>query len=41
MQGSMKLIQDGMGVYAAFLGQESGAESCVAIANLVEQGATC
>lgn len=40
MQDSMKLIQDTMGVYSAFLGQEGGAESGVAIANLVEQGAT-
>lgn len=40
MQESMKLIQDTMGVYGAFLGQESNASSGVAIANLVEQGAT-
>lgn len=40
MQESMKLIQDGMGVYSAFLGQESNAKSGVAISNLVEQGAT-
>lgn len=40
MQESMKLIQDTMGVYGAFLGQESNAASGVAIANLVEQGAT-
>lgn len=40
MQDSMKLIQDSMGVYGAFLGQESNASSGVAIANLVEQGAT-
>lgn len=40
MQESMKLIQDTMGVYGAFLGQESNATSGVAIANLVEQGAT-
>lgn len=40
MQDSMKLIQDTMGVYGAFLGQESNASSGVAIANLVEQGAT-
>jgi hypothetical protein len=40
MQDSMKLIQDTMGVYSAFLGQEGGADSGVAIANLVEQGAT-
>ncbi|MCE0495768.1 portal protein [Vibrio salinus] len=40
MQESMKLIQDTMGIYSAFLGQEGGADSGVAIANLVEQGAT-
>ncbi|WP_407330562.1 portal protein [Enterovibrio sp. 27052020O] len=40
MQDSMKLIQDTMGIYSAFLGQEGGADSGVAIANLVEQGAT-
>jgi hypothetical protein len=40
MQDSMKLIQDTMGVYGAFLGQDSNASSGVAIANLVEQGAT-
>lgn len=40
MQESMKLIQDGMGVYSAFLGQDSSAKSGVAISNLVEQGAT-
>ncbi|WIH29294.1 portal protein [Photobacterium damselae] len=40
MQESMKLIQDTMGVYGAFLGQESNASSGIAIANLVEQGAT-
>ncbi|MEK0268281.1 portal protein [Vibrio vulnificus] len=40
MQDSMKLIQDTMGVYGAFLGQESNATSGIAIANLVEQGAT-
>lgn len=40
MQESEKLIQDTMGVYSAFLGQESGATSGVAISNLVEQGAT-
>lgn len=40
MQESMKLIQDTMGIYGAFLGQESNASSGVAIANLVEQGAT-
>jgi hypothetical protein len=40
MQDSMKLIQDTMGVYSAFLGQEGGADSGIAIANLVEQGAT-
>ncbi|UWY94947.1 hypothetical protein N4267_18620 [Vibrio cholerae] len=36
MQDSMKLIQDTMGVYGAFLGQESNATSGIAIANLVE-----
>lgn len=40
MQDSAKLIQDTMGVYSAFLGQESAARSGVAIANLVEQGST-
>lgn len=40
MEESMRLIQDTMGVYGAFLGQESNASSGVAIANLVEQGAT-
>ncbi|HFC9883631.1 TPA: portal protein, partial [Escherichia coli] len=40
MQESEKLIQDTMGVYSAFLGQDSGATSGVAISNLVEQGAT-
>ncbi|MGL4486148.1 MAG: portal protein [Yersinia sp. (in: enterobacteria)] len=40
MQESMKLIQDGLGVYSAFLGQNSNASSGVAISNLVEQGAT-
>ncbi len=40
MQDSMKLIQDTMGIYSAFLGQEGAADSGVAIANLVEQGAT-
>ncbi|MGR2871547.1 portal protein [Vibrio vulnificus] len=40
MQDSMKLIQDTMGVYGALLGQESNATSGIAIANLVEQGAT-
>ncbi|MBC5832246.1 portal protein [Vibrio metschnikovii] len=40
MQESMKLIQDTMGVYAAFLGQGQTSQSGVAIANLVEQGAT-
>jgi hypothetical protein len=33
-------IQDSSGVYQAMLGKESAAESGVAIANLVEQGAT-
>ncbi|UKA08696.1 portal protein [Photobacterium damselae subsp. damselae] len=40
MQESMKLIQDAMGVYSSFLGQDGGQKSGVAIANLVEQGAT-
>ncbi|EDX0374314.1 portal protein [Salmonella enterica] len=40
MQESEKLIQDTMGVYSAFLGQDSSASSGVAISNLVEQGAT-
>ncbi|QCM71284.1 portal protein [Escherichia coli] len=40
MQESEKLIQDTMGVYSAFLGQDSGATSGVAISNQVEQGAT-
>lgn len=38
MQDSVKLIQDTMGVYAAFLGQGSTGQSGVAISNLVEQG---
>jgi hypothetical protein len=40
MQDSVKLIQDTMGVYAAYLGQGTTGQSGVAIANLVEQGAT-
>ncbi|ODQ13091.1 portal protein [Shigella sp. FC569] len=40
MQESEKLIQDTMGVYSAFIGQDSNASSGVAISNLVEQGAT-
>ncbi len=40
MQESEKFIQDTMGVYSAFLGQDSNASSGVAISNLVEQGAT-
>lgn len=40
MQESEKLIQDTMGVYSAFLGQDSNASPGVAISNLVEQGAT-
>ncbi|ENA7454158.1 portal protein [Escherichia coli] len=40
MQESEKLIQDTMGGYSAFLGQDSNASSGVAISNLVEQGAT-
>lgn len=38
LQESQKLIQDLAGVYSAFLGQESGAKSGVAISSLVEQG---
>lgn len=40
MQDAMKLIQDTAGVYSAFLGQESGAKSGIAINSLVEQGTT-
>lgn len=40
MQDSVQLIQDTMGVYAAYLGQGTTGQSGVAIANLVEQGAT-
>lgn len=40
MQDSVKLIQDTMGVYAAFLGQSNTGQSGVAISNLVEQGST-
>ncbi|GAA4493490.1 portal protein [Pseudaeromonas paramecii] len=40
MQDSVKLVQDTMGVYAAFLGQGQTGQSGVAISNLVEQGAT-
>lgn len=40
MQDSVKLIQDTMGVYAAFLGQGETGQSGVAISNLVEQGST-
>ncbi|MBM7455179.1 hypothetical protein HNR62_001039 [Oceanisphaera litoralis] len=40
MQDSVKLIQDTMGVYAAFLGQGATGQSGVAISNLVEQGGT-
>lgn len=40
MQDSVKLIQDTMGIYSAFLGQGTTGQSGVAIANLVEQGAT-
>lgn len=36
--GAQKEIQDVAGVYSAFLGQESGAKSGVAISSLVEQG---
>jgi hypothetical protein len=38
LQGAQKEIQDVAGVYSAFLGQESGATSGVAIDSLVEQG---
>lgn len=38
LQESQKLIQDVAGVYSAFLGQESGAKSGIAINSLVEQG---
>ncbi|MGF1727064.1 portal protein [Photobacterium nomapromontoriensis] len=40
MQDSMRHVQDVMGVSPSFLGQEEGQKSGVAIANLVEQGAT-
>lgn len=40
MQESAKLIQDTMGVYAAYLGKETTGQSGVAIASLVEQGST-
>ncbi|WP_020209035.1 hypothetical protein [Gilvimarinus chinensis] len=40
MQDSMRLVQDVAGVYSAFLGQEGGADSGVAIDSLVEQGTT-
>ena len=40
MQDSAKLIQDTMGVYAAYLGKETTGQSGVAIASLVEQGST-
>jgi hypothetical protein len=38
LQESQKLIQDVAGIYSAFLGQESGAKSGVAIDSLVQQG---
>lgn len=38
MQEAKQLIQDTGGIYASFLGQESGAKSGVAINSLVEQG---
>lgn len=38
LQSAQKEIQDVAGVYSAFLGQESGATSGVAIDSLVEQG---
>lgn len=40
MQEAQKMIQDVAGVYNAFLGQESGAKSGIAIDSLVEQGTT-
>src|SRR5690606_19631529 len=40
MQEAQKMVQDVAGVYNAFLGQESGAKSGVAIDSLVEQGTT-
>ena len=40
MQDSMKLIQDTIGVYSAFMGKELNGQSGVAIASLVEQGST-
>lgn len=40
MQEAQKMIQDVAGVYSAFLGQDSGAKSGVAIDSLVEQGTT-
>lgn len=40
MQDAMKQVQDCAGVYSAFLGQEGGAKSGVAIDSLVEQGTT-
>lgn len=40
MQEAQKMIQDTAGVYSAFLGQNSGATSGVAINSLVEQGTT-
>lgn len=40
MQDSQKVIQDVAGVYSAFLGQEGGAKSGVAIDSLIEQGTT-
>lgn len=40
MQEAQKIIQDTAGIYAAFLGQEGGAKSGVAINSLVEQGST-
>ncbi|MEX2964510.1 hypothetical protein [Microbulbifer sp. TYP-18] len=40
MQEAQRIIQETAGVYSAFLGQESGAKSGVAIDSLVEQGST-
>lgn len=40
MQDAKMLIQDVAGIYNAFLGKDSGAQSGIAINSLVEQGAT-
>src|SRR5690606_37451981 len=39
-QEAQKMIQDVAGIYSAFLGQEGGAKSGIAIDSLVEQGTT-